>query len=38
MFPQALVFEGLDPFLRVSKQDPCFTAIIEEAEVRFDMQ
>ena len=23
-FPQALGFEGLDPFLRVSKQGPCF--------------
>ena len=26
-FPQALGFEGLDPFLGVSKQGPCFTAI-----------
>ena len=26
-FPQALCFEGLDPFLRVSKQGPRFTAI-----------
>ena len=26
-FPKALGFEGLDPFLRVSKQGPCFTAI-----------
>ena len=26
-FSQALGFEGLDPFLRVSKQCPCFTAI-----------
>ena len=25
-FPQALGFEGLDPFLGVSKQCPCFTA------------
>ena len=27
---QALCFEGLDPFLRVSKQGPCFTAIEED--------
>ena len=26
-FPQALGFERLDPFFRVSKQGPCFTAI-----------
>ena len=26
-FPQTLGFEGLDPFLRVSEQGPCFTAI-----------
>ena len=26
-FPQILGFENLDPFLRVSKQGPCFTAI-----------
>ena len=25
-FPQALGFEGLDPFFRVSKQGPCFLA------------
>ena len=24
-FPQALDFESLDPFLRVSRQDPCLT-------------
>ena len=29
-FPQALVFEGLNPFPRVSKQDLCFTAIEED--------
>ena len=29
-FPQALVFEGLNPFPRVSKQDLCFTAIDED--------
>ena len=29
-FPQALGFEDLDPFLRASKQGPCFTAIDEE--------
>ena len=28
--PQALGFDGLDPFLRVSKQGPCFTAIEED--------
>ena len=28
-FPWALGFESLDPFLRVSKQGPCFTAIEE---------
>ena len=28
-FPQALGFESLDPFFRVSKQGPCFTAIEE---------
>ena len=28
-FPQALGFEGLDPFLGVSEQGPCFTAIEE---------
>ena len=28
-FLQAFGFEGLDPFLRVSKQGPCFTAIEE---------
>ena len=29
-FPQALDFGGLNPFLRVSKQGPCFTAIEED--------
>ena len=29
-FPQAIGFEGLDPFLGVSKQGPCFTAIEED--------
>ena len=28
-FPQAVDFESLDPFFRVSMQDPCFTAIEE---------
>ena len=28
-FLQALVFEGLDPFFRVSKQGPCLTAMEE---------
>ena len=28
-FPHALGFESLDPFLRVSKQGPCFTAVQE---------
>ena len=28
-FPQALVFESLDPFFGVSKQGSCFTAIEE---------
>ena len=28
-FPQALGFDGLDPFFRVSKQGPCFTATEE---------
>ena len=28
-FPQALGFEGQDPFLRVNKQGPCPTAIEE---------
>ena len=27
LFPQAFGFEGLDPFLRVSKQGSCFTAV-----------
>ena len=29
-FPQALGFEGLGPFFRVSKQGPCLTAMEEE--------
>ena len=29
-FPKSLSFEGLDPFLRASKQGPCFTAIEED--------
>ena len=29
-FPQALGFRRLDPFLRVSKQGPCLTAIEED--------
>ena len=29
-FPQALGFEGLDPFLKASKQSPCFTAIEDD--------
>ena len=29
-FPQALGFQSLDPFLTVSKQGPCFTAIEED--------
>ena len=29
-FPQALSFEGLDPFFRVSKQVPCFTVVEED--------
>ena len=28
-FPHALGFESLDPFYRVSKQGPCFTAVEE---------
>ena len=28
-FPQALGFQSLDPFFRVSKQGPCFTAVEE---------
>ena len=29
-FPQVLGFESLDPFSRVSKQGPCFTATEED--------
>ena len=28
-FPQALGFESLNPFFRVGKQGPCFTAVEE---------
>ena len=31
-FPQALGFESLDPFFRVSKQGPCFTAKLEDGD------
>ena len=31
-FPQALGFENLDPFFRVSKRSPCFTAIEEDGD------
>ena len=31
-FPRAFGSESLDPFLRVSKQDPCFTAIEETGD------
>ena len=31
-FSQALDFEGLDIIFRVSKQDPCFTAIEEDGD------
>ena len=37
-FPQALGFEGLDPFLRVSKHGPCFTATEEDrGDERLDL-
>ena len=29
-FPQAVDFESLDPFFRVSMQGPCFTAVGED--------
>ena len=29
-FPHTLGFESLDPFFRISKQGPCFTAIEED--------
>ena len=29
-FPKALGLEGPDPFLKVSKQGPCFTSIEED--------
>ena len=29
-FPQALVFDSLDPFFGVSKQGPCFKAVEED--------
>ena len=31
-FPHALGFESLDPFFRVSKQGPCFTALEEDGD------
>ena len=31
-FPRALSFESLDPFFRVSKQGPCFTALEEDGD------
>ena len=31
-FPQALGLKSLDPFLRVSKQGPCLTAIEEDGD------
>ena len=31
-FPQTLGFESFDPFLRVSKQDPCFTAVEQDRD------
>ena len=33
-FPQALGFEGLGPFLSVSNQGPCLTAIKEDGRDR----
>ena len=33
-FPQALGFESLDPFLRVSKQGLCFTSIEDGGDKR----
>ena len=33
-FPQAFGFEGLDAFLRVCKQSPCFTAIEDGGDKR----
>ena len=29
-FPHALGFESRDPFFRISKQGPCFTAVEED--------
>ena len=29
-FPQGVGLKRLDPFFRVSKQGPCFTAIVED--------
>ena len=31
-FPPALCFESLDPFFRVSKQGPCFTACYHHSQ------
>ena len=36
-FSQALVFENLDPFLRVSKQGPCLTAIEGVTRVLYNL-
>ena len=33
-FPHALGFESLDPFFRVSRQGPCFTAVEEDGICR----
>ena len=36
-FPKALGLEGPDPFLKVSKQGPCFTSIEEDGgDVRLE--
>ena len=31
-FPQALCLDSLNPFLRVSKQGPCLTAVEEDSD------
>ena len=31
-FPQTIGLESFDPFLRVSKQDPCFTAVEQDRD------
>ena len=33
-FPQAIGFKSLDPFSKVSKQGPCFTAVEEDESCR----